>query len=46
MALDRRRLVARQRLAREPLSAAAVEQIDVRAAWDQVCVQDGMDLVF
>ena len=36
MALDRRRLIGRQRLVREPLSAATVEQIGMWAARDQM----------
>jgi hypothetical protein len=46
MTLDRCRLVGRQWLAREPLSAATIEQIGVRAARDQVCMQYCMDLIF
>jgi hypothetical protein len=38
MPLDRRGLVGRQRLAGEPLAAAAVEQIGMRTARDQVRV--------
>jgi len=38
MAVDRCRLVGRQWLAREPLPTAAVEQIGMRAARDQVRV--------
>jgi hypothetical protein len=45
MPLDRRSLVGRQRLTGEPLLAATVEQIGMRAAGDQVRAQDGMDLV-
>jgi hypothetical protein len=46
MPLDRRHLVGRQRLAGEPLAAATVEQISMRAARYQVRVQDCVDLVF
>jgi hypothetical protein len=45
MTLNRRYFIRRQRLAREPLSATTVEEIRMRAARDQVRVQDCVDLV-
>ena len=45
MARDRRPLILRQRLARQPLPAAPIEEIGVRALRDQVCMEDRVDLV-
>jgi hypothetical protein len=40
MPLDGNHLVGRQALAHQPIPATAIEEIGVRAAWDEVRMQD------